>query len=114
MAVNPKNGRVYVTNTEAHNEIRFEGHTAGFSSVRGHITDSRITVIDPAAGTVTPRDLNPHVDFTQEGNPAEKALSIAFPEGVQVSSRRQRRSTPSRRARRSSPSTTRRTSRPAT
>jgi DNA-binding beta-propeller fold protein YncE len=86
MAVNPRSGRVYVTNTEAHNDVRFEGHTPGFTSVVGHITDSRITVIDPTAGTVTPRDLNPHVDYTQAGNPAEKALSLAFPESVQVSS----------------------------
>ncbi|HEY2746543.1 MAG TPA: hypothetical protein VGL86_18050, partial [Polyangia bacterium] len=85
MAVNPKSGRVYVTNTDAINNVRFEGHTPGFTSVAGHITDSRITVIDPATGSVTPHDLNPHVDFTQPGNPAEKALSLAFPEGVQVS-----------------------------
>ena len=25
MAVNPASGKVYVTNTEAHNEVRFEG-----------------------------------------------------------------------------------------
>jgi hypothetical protein len=85
MAVNPKSGRVYVTNTDARNDVRFEGHTPGFTSVAGHITDSRITVIDPAAGTVTPHDLNPHVDYTQPGTQAEKALSMAFPEGVAVS-----------------------------
>ncbi|HXU74187.1 MAG TPA: hypothetical protein VN947_33055 [Polyangia bacterium] len=86
MAVNPKTGRVYVTNTDAINQVRFEGQTPGFTTVAGHLTDSRITVIDPATGAVTPHDLNPHVDFTQPGNPAEKALSLAFPEGVQVSS----------------------------
>jgi cytochrome c peroxidase len=53
--------------------------------VRGRISDSRITVIDPQTGHVDPRDLNPHVDFTQEGNPQEKALSSAFPLGVVVS-----------------------------
>ena len=46
MAVNPVSGRVYVTNTDARNHIRFEGHTPGFTSVRGHIADSRITVLD--------------------------------------------------------------------
>jgi len=86
MAVNPTNGKVYVTNTEARNDVRFEGHTPGFTSVRGHITDQRITVIDPAAGTVAPHDLNPHVDYTQDGNPAEKALSVAFPLDAVVSS----------------------------
>ncbi|MEP6859114.1 MAG: hypothetical protein ABJE66_00740 [Deltaproteobacteria bacterium] len=82
MAVNPASGKVYVTNTEAHNDVRFEGHTPGFTSVRGHITDSRITVVDPASGTVTARDLNPHVDFNAEGSPAEKALSVAFPQDL--------------------------------
>jgi cytochrome c peroxidase len=85
MAVNPKNGKVYVTNLDAHNEVRFEGHNAGVSTVRGRIADSMITVIDPQTGHVDPRDMNPHVDFTQEGNPAEKALSSAFPIGVTVS-----------------------------
>jgi DNA-binding beta-propeller fold protein YncE len=85
MAVNPKSGKVYVTNTDAHNDIRFEGHTAGFSSVRGHITDSRVTVIDPASGAVSPVDLNPHVDFNGPGGDAEKALSVAFPLDVVVS-----------------------------
>jgi DNA-binding beta-propeller fold protein YncE len=82
MAVNPASGKVYVTNTEAHNDVRFEGHNAGFSTVRGRIADSRITVIDPASGSVAARDLNPHVDFTQDGNPAEKALSVAFPQDL--------------------------------
>jgi DNA-binding beta-propeller fold protein YncE len=85
MAVNPVSGKVYVTNTDAHNDVRFEGHTPGFTSVRGHIADSRITVIDPATGTVTPHDLNPHVDYTTEGSPAEKALSMASPQDVAVS-----------------------------
>lgn len=86
MAVNPKNGKVYVTNTEAHNEVRFEGHNDGFTSVRGHISDSRITVIDPASGAVTPRNLNTHItDFTQPIPADQKALSMAFPEGVAVS-----------------------------
>ncbi|HEX5059946.1 MAG TPA: hypothetical protein VFV99_11335 [Kofleriaceae bacterium] len=85
MAVNPQSGKVYVTNTDAHNDVRFEGHTPGFTSVRGHIADSRITVIDPAAGTVSPYDLNPHVDYTSEGTPGEKALSVAAPQDVVVS-----------------------------
>src|SRR5947207_3252952 len=75
MAVNPVSGKLYVTNTDAHNDIRFEGHTPGFTSVRGHIADSRITVIDPATSAVSAYDLNPHVDYTQEGNAAEKSLS---------------------------------------
>jgi DNA-binding beta-propeller fold protein YncE len=84
MAVNPSNGKVYVTNTDARNDVRFEGHTPGFTTVRGHITDSRITVIDPATGTVTPRNLNTHINYEAEGSAAEKALSVAFPQDVAV------------------------------
>ncbi|HEX7699442.1 MAG TPA: hypothetical protein VF403_01935, partial [Kofleriaceae bacterium] len=86
MAVNPASGKVYVTNTDAHNDVRFEGHTPGFTSVVGHIADSRITVVDPAAHTVAARDLNPHVDYTTDGNPAEKALSVANPQDLAFSS----------------------------
>ena len=86
MAVNPKTGKVYVTNTDAHNDIRFEGHTPGFTSVAGHLTDSRITVIDPSSGAVTARDLNTHITDYSSVTAAQKALSVAFPEGVEVSS----------------------------
>jgi DNA-binding beta-propeller fold protein YncE len=86
MAVNPRSGKVYVTNTEARNQVRFEGHTPGFTTVRGHITDSRITVIDPASRTVTPRNLNTHINYDAEGSPEEKALSVAFPQDLVVSS----------------------------
>ncbi|HEY1586793.1 MAG TPA: hypothetical protein VGH63_13955, partial [Polyangia bacterium] len=85
MAVNPRSGKVYVTNTDAHNDVRFEGHNDGFTSVRGHITDSRITVIDPAGNTVAPRLLNTHINYAGEGSASEKALSVAFPEDVAVS-----------------------------
>ncbi|HEV3032618.1 MAG TPA: hypothetical protein VG319_13310 [Polyangia bacterium] len=92
MAVNPVSGRIYVANTDARNEVRFEGHNAfgptqgaPAGSVRGHIAESRITTIDPASARVTPRHLNKHIDFTQEGTPAEAAKSLAFPTGMAVS-----------------------------
>ncbi len=85
MAVNPRSGKLYVTNTDARNDVRFEGHTAGFTSVRGHITDSQITVIDPASKSVTPRLLNTHINYNAEGSAAEKALSVAFPQDLAVS-----------------------------
>jgi YVTN family beta-propeller protein len=93
MAVNPVSGKVYVANTDAHNDVRFEGHNAfgptqgaPSGSVRSHIVDSRITVIDPAGGGVAPRNLNKHVDFSKDGTPAEAAKSLAFPTGMAVSS----------------------------
>src|SRR5204862_108244 len=68
MIVNPVSGKVYVANTDAKNEVRFEGHNAfgptqgaPAGSVRGHLAESDITVIDPASGTVTPRHLNKHL-----------------------------------------------------
>jgi DNA-binding beta-propeller fold protein YncE len=93
MAVNPVNGKVYVANTDARNDVRFEGHNAfGESlghggSVRGHIAESRITVLDALGGShVNPRHLNKHLDFTQDGTPAEAAKSLAFPMGMAISS----------------------------
>jgi sugar lactone lactonase YvrE len=83
MAVNPRNGKVYVSNTDAHNDVRFEGHTAGFTSVVGNTVDSRITVIDPSTGSVTADNLNTHLNHTAgTGNPA---LSMAFPQDLAVS-----------------------------
>src|SRR5262249_1842503 len=54
LAVNPSNGKVYVSNTEARNAVRFE------PNIHGHVTENRITVIDGTS--VTPRHLNPHID----------------------------------------------------
>jgi MYXO-CTERM domain-containing protein len=94
MAVNPVSGALYVSNTEAHNEVRFEGPGTfvremglrgdGPYSVRGHLHEARVTVIDGT--TVTPRHLNPHIpygaSFTPEGT---RERSIATPLGMAVS-----------------------------
>ncbi len=70
MAVNPANGKLYVSNTEANNRVRFEGpgeFTAGQKpagepdTVRGHLHEARITVVDGAI--VLPRHLNKHIDY---------------------------------------------------
>jgi DNA-binding beta-propeller fold protein YncE len=87
MAVNPVNGKVYVTNLDANNFQRFEG--AGIhagSSVRGHLTESRISVLSP--GTVAARHLNKHIDYAHccAALPNDKnARSLAFPQGMAVS-----------------------------
>ena len=48
MIVNPVSGKVYVSNTEALNQNRFEGPgTFAGHSVRGHLHESRITVLGP-------------------------------------------------------------------
>jgi DNA-binding beta-propeller fold protein YncE len=87
MAVNPVNGKVYVSNLESNNAQRFEGANgfAGGStlpapSVRGRLAFSRISVL--GEGTVSPRHLNKHVDYDQCCAPVpneENARSVAFP-----------------------------------
>jgi hypothetical protein len=65
-------GKVYVTNTDAQNHNRFEGpgEFAGHT-VRGHLAESRVTVLDGAA--VLPRHLNKHVDYGHCCEPAPNA-----------------------------------------
>jgi DNA-binding beta-propeller fold protein YncE len=66
MVVNPVTGKLYVSNTEANNLNRFEGPgNFGGSTVQGHLAESRITVIDQEAGTVSPKHLNQHIDYDQ-------------------------------------------------
>ncbi len=65
MAVNPVNGKIYVTNTESPNEVLFEGPgDHGGSTVQGHLSESRITVIDPSGPSVDPQHLNQHIDYS--------------------------------------------------
>src|SRR4030095_8902886 len=46
MVVNPANGRLYVSNTEARNETRFEGPgLGGGSAAPAHLGDGRVTVL---------------------------------------------------------------------
>ena len=86
MIVNPKTGRVYVSNTEARNEHRFEGHgdflkTLGKTSVRGHLAENRITVLG-GSPRVNAVHLNKHIDYDQccAAIPnAENDRSVAIP-----------------------------------
>ena len=83
MAVNPSSGKLFVANTEAINEVRFEGTRASGSSVstvQGHMHESRITIIDPATSSVTPRHLNKHINYAVSPAPAGIAQkSLALP-----------------------------------
>ena len=79
MAVNPTTGSVFVSNTEARNQVRFEGPGNNASTVRGNIAQSRISVLRND-GTVLPVHLNSHIDRTRAvGTTAERALSLALP-----------------------------------
>ncbi len=79
MAVNPINGKVYVTNTEARNVVRFEGPGKNSTTVNGHFVESRITVIDGT--TAQPRHLNKHITSYGSGlgTAAENAAAVATP-----------------------------------
>ena len=79
MAVNPANGRVYVSNTDANNLTRFEGPgDNGATTVQGNIHQSRITVLNGA--NVLPRHLNKHIDYdVRPASPSTNAASLATP-----------------------------------
>jgi len=100
MLVNPVNGKLYVTNTEANNRVRFEGLgdyatlpppaqakvSGDPPSVRGNLHRSRVTVID-TAGNVFPRHLNKHIPYGVSPVPAGvKEKSIATPLGMAITS----------------------------
>jgi len=89
MITNPVSGKVYVSNTEANNKVRFEGtRPAGSttSTVVGHLHEARISVIDPGANSVTPIRLNKHIDYSVVPSvTGVKEKSLATPNAMAVS-----------------------------
>lgn len=87
MVVNPVSGKVYVSNTEARNEVRFEGVRAPGSTVPtvlGRLHQSRITVL--SGTSVQARHLNKHIDYARWPAPAATAdRSLAQPVDMAVS-----------------------------
>jgi DNA-binding beta-propeller fold protein YncE len=64
LAVNPVTGKVYVTNTESPNEVRFEGPgDHGGSTVQGHLSEARVTVLDPSGPSQLVQHLNQHIVY---------------------------------------------------
>lgn len=86
MVANPATGTLYVSNTDARNEVRFEGPGIfGGHTVQGHLAEARITVI--AGGAATPRHLNSHIDYSVRPAPSGvKEKSLATPVDMVVSS----------------------------
>ncbi len=77
--VNPRDGRVAVSNLESRNHVRFEPELVG------RIAENRVTFLGP--GSVTPVHLNGHLDFSEPFAPeAERARSVAMPLQLQYSS----------------------------
>ncbi|MBM7118076.1 YncE family protein [Archangium primigenium] len=89
MAVNPVNGKVYVSNTEARNDLRFEGPgTFAKTTLRGHLHESRISVL--SGSQVAPRHLNKHINYAAccAATPnAESEKSLAQPLGMAVNAK---------------------------
>jgi len=89
MAVSPSSGKLFVANTEAINEVRFEGTRTGgstVSSVIGRQHETRITIIDPVTTSVTSRHLNKHIDYSVSPAPAGTAQkSLALPRQLTIS-----------------------------
>ena len=85
MAVNPASGKLYVANTDARNEVRFEGPGTIGTTVQGRLAEARVTVI--SGSTVTPRHLNKHINYSIRPAPAgTSANSLAQPASIAVTS----------------------------
>jgi DNA-binding beta-propeller fold protein YncE len=64
MAINPTSGKVYVTNSESPNEVRFEGAGVhGGSTVQGHLSEARVTILDPSGPSQDVQHLNQHIAY---------------------------------------------------
>jgi DNA-binding beta-propeller fold protein YncE len=85
LAVNPLNGDLYASNTDALNQSRFSGPGHSAATIRGHLHESRITLIRD--GSVVSRHLNKHIDYSTccATTPNdESARSLASPQGMVV------------------------------
>ena len=91
MATNPSNGKVYVSNTEAINRVRFEGPgihankpSGDPDTVNGHLHEARITVLN--GSNVIPQHLNTHIDYATVPSPVGTSDdSLATPTDMVVS-----------------------------
>ena len=74
VAVNPQSGNLYVPNTDARNLVRFA------PNLRGHLVQTRVSIVNPATGATTHVDLNPHINYAVTPGPAsEIAQSLSQP-----------------------------------
>jgi DNA-binding beta-propeller fold protein YncE len=89
MVTNPRTGKLYVANTEAINNVRFEGPgIVGGSTVQGRLAETRISVI--SGSTVASRHLNKHINYDLLANdpgfdPTVKNHSLSTPLEMVVS-----------------------------
>jgi DNA-binding beta-propeller fold protein YncE len=89
MVANPRTGKLYISNTEAINNVRFEGPgVVGGSTVQGRLAETRISVI--SGTTVASRHLNKHINYDVLANdpgfdPTVKKHSLSTPLDMVVS-----------------------------
>tara|TARA_R110001583_G_scaffold61684_4_gene181949 strand:+ start:1371 stop:3881 length:2511 start_codon:yes stop_codon:yes gene_type:complete len=77
LTVNPNNGDLFVTNTEALNLTFF------LQNLRGHFVDNRITRVTTGDNSIiTPFDLNPGIDYSQLPNSAASSTALAQPTDI--------------------------------
>ncbi len=86
MAVNPANGKVYVTNTDSPNEVLFEGPgDHGGSTVQGALSLTRVTILDPSGPSQDVQHLNQHIDYNQlhtDGGANHAAIDAQIPHSL--------------------------------
>jgi YVTN family beta-propeller protein len=77
-AWNPANGRVYVTNIESFNHVRFE------PDLRGLFARNRVSIVDPStAATLDTVHLNGHINYSvSHGSQSEIDQSLAQPTDI--------------------------------
>ncbi|PYS52189.1 MAG: hypothetical protein DMF68_02280 [Acidobacteria bacterium] len=77
-ALDAASNRLYVVNTEAHNEVRFE------PNVRGRFVSTRVSIISLGTNaSVTPVDINPHINQSNPfGTDEERSNSLAIPADI--------------------------------
>jgi YVTN family beta-propeller protein len=81
IAVNPVSGQIAVVGTDATNERRFE------PVLNGVFLRVNLALVDPITRTNRIRDLDSHLNYiTRTLPPAQRALSIADPRGIQWNS----------------------------
>ncbi len=74
VAIHPSTGAAWVPNTDARNLVRFE------PNLRGHVVETRVSIVAPEGDEVDPIDLNPHIDRSRTpGPPEEIARSLSIP-----------------------------------
>ncbi|MFK8020757.1 MAG: YncE family protein [Pseudomonadales bacterium] len=86
MSINPRTGQLYISNSEAKNEVRFTGtrpEGSTLSTVNGRLHLAQVTVVNPEINEVTPRHLNSHINYSTVPSPAEtKSRSLSTPMGM--------------------------------